>query len=324
MSRRSAITDFLRDLQDRICQTFEGLDGGARFREDAWERPGGGGGRSRVLEGGRILERGGVGFSAVRGKQLPPGALEARPTLTGEPFFATGISLVLHPQNPHAPTVHMNYRYFEIGEDSSATPADGAWWFGGGADLTPSYVYDDDARHFHASHKAWLDRTHPSLHPSWKAWCDEYFYIPHRHEARGVGGVFFDYQDGHRPLYAGGNPETAERLSTLETPALDFETLLKTWQGGGQAFLDAYLPILERRSGQPFTDAERQWQLYRRGRYVEFNLVHDRGTRFGLLTGGRTESVLMSLPPLARWEYALQPEPGSPEAFTLERLQARD
>ncbi|MHB8249171.1 MAG: oxygen-dependent coproporphyrinogen oxidase [Acidithiobacillus sp.] len=283
---------FLLGLQDRICAALETTDGGARFREDLWERPAGGGGRTRVISDGAIFEKGGVNFSRVSGGQLPPSATAHRPELAGQPFTALGVSLVLHPRNPYVPIVHMNYRFFSAGS---------VWWFGGGADLTPIYGFEEDARHFHGTLKAAGDRHDPLFYPRFKAWCDEYFFIKHRDEMRGVGGIFFDDLSG------------------------DGEKLQAFWEAAAESFLPAYLPIVERRRHLPYGERERHFQGLRRGRYVEFNLVYDRGTLFGLQSGGRTESILMSLPPLAEWLYDWQGEPGSPEAELRERfLTPRD
>lgn len=306
---RQRVATFLKTLQDQICQALEAADGGAQFQEDSWQRPGGGGGRSRVLKNGSLLEQGGVNFSEVWGEQLPPSILSQRPEAAGHGFYATGTSMVLHPRNPYVPTVHLNYRYFEAGP---------VWWFGGGADLTPYYPFAEDAQHFHRVHKAACDRHHSEYYPVFKRWCDEYFYLKHRGEARGIGGIFFDYQDGtEQELYRGPNPDGEAARYSHQVGAVGprcWENLFAFIQSCGQAFLEAYLPIVERRRHIEYGDRERQFQLYRRGRYVEFNLLYDRGTIFGLQTNGRTESILMSLPPLVRWEYNYHPEPNSPEA----------
>ncbi|MEZ4266709.1 MAG: oxygen-dependent coproporphyrinogen oxidase [Myxococcota bacterium] len=281
-------------LQETICAALEAADGQARFQESHWQREGGGGGRTRVLEGGRLLEKAGVNFSAVHGAL--PAALVAEMPGEDATFFATGISLVLHPRNPHVPTVHANFRYIERGA---------SWWLGGGADLTPYVLYEADARHFHQTLKDACDRHDPDFYPRFKSWCDRYFHIKHRGETRGVGGLFFDHL----------TPDAAH------TP----ESLVAFWEDAGRAFLPAYLPIAERRADTPYDEALRTWQLQRRGRYVEFNLVYDRGTRFGLETDGRIESILMSLPPLVRWDYDPQVAPDSPEAALLAVLrQPRD
>lgn len=276
-------------LQDLICERLEGLDGKARFQETLWEREGGGGGRTRILESGAIFEKAGVNVSAVHGEV--PEALAGVMRGNGSTFFATGISLVLHPHNPHVPTTHANFRYIERGDTG---------WFGGGADLTPYVLYKDDATHFHDVLADACDRHHPDFYPRFKRWCDEYFHLPHRGEARGVGGVFFD--------------------DVRPDEALGLEELFSWWEEMGRAFLPAYAPIVERRCGLSYDDALRRWQLQRRGRYVEFNLLHDRGTLFGLKSGGRIESIFMSLPPMVRWDYGITPEEGSPEAELLEVL----
>lgn len=306
------VSHFAQKLQDDICSTLEKLDGGATFKEDAWERPGGGGGRSRVIANGNIFEQGGVNFSEVWGDRLPPSILKQRPEAEGHGFYATGTSMVLHPRNPYVPTVHLNYRYFEAGP---------VWWFGGGVDLTPYYPFPEDAAHFHKTIKAACDEHHREYYPTFKRWCDEYFYLKHRDEARGIGGVFFDYQDGRGQLYRGpdADGEAARYSSAIGEPApRTWEELFAFVQSCGGAFLPAYTPIVEKRKDTEWGDRERQFQLYRRGRYVEFNLVYDRGTLFGLQTNGRTESILMSLPPLVRWEYGYQPEPDTPEAKLYE------
>jgi coproporphyrinogen III oxidase len=281
-----AVHAYLLDLQDRICDGLAGLDG-ATFSEDAWTRPAGGGGRSRVLAEGNVFEQAGVNFSHVHGANLPATATDRRPELAGRSFQALGVSLVVHPRNPYVPTSHANVRFF-IAETDDAEPI---WWFGGGFDLTPFYPFEADCRHWHqAAHDA-VAPFGEDLYPRFKHWCDEYFYLPHRAEARGIGGLFFDDYD------RGG-----------------FDTAFALMRSVGDAYLPAYAPIVEARRATPWGDRERQFQLYRRGRYVEFNLLHDRGTKFGIQSGGRTESILMSMPPLARWEYGYQPAPDSPEA----------
>jgi coproporphyrinogen III oxidase len=304
---RQRVSQFLRDLQDQICQRLEQLDGKETFQQDSWEREEGGGGRSRVLKGGQVFEQGGVNFSEVWGKDLPPSILVQRPEAAGHGFYATGTSMVLHPRNPYIPTVHLNYRYFEAGP---------VWWFGGGIDLTPYYPFAEDAVHFHRTLQQACDAHHSAYYPAFKLWCDEYFYLKHRKESRGVGGIFFDYQDGRGTLYNGPDPTGAAAQYSNQVGNLgnrSWEDLFAFVQQCGQAFLPAYVPIAERRQNLEYGDRQRQFQLYRRGRYVEFNLVYDRGTIFGLQTNGRTESILMSLPPLVRWEYDYHPEPGSPE-----------
>ncbi|MGF1538467.1 MAG: oxygen-dependent coproporphyrinogen oxidase [Elainellaceae cyanobacterium] len=309
---KSRVSAFMKALQDEICQALQNLDGKGTFQQDAWERDGGGGGRSRVIKDGRVFEQGGVNFSEIWGKTLPPSIVAQRPEAEGHPFYATGTSMVLHPRNPHVPTVHLNYRYFEAGP---------VWWFGGGIDLTPYYPVDEDVVQFHRTLKAACDAHHPEYYPTFKPWCDEYFYLKHRGEMRGVGGIFFDYQDGQGRLYRGPHPDKAaaqhsDRLGDVEPRS--WEAVFNFVESCGKAFLPAYVPIVERRQDQSYGDRQRQFQLYRRGRYVEFNLVYDRGTIFGLQTNGRTESILMSLPPLVRWEYGYSPEPETPEARLYE------
>jgi coproporphyrinogen III oxidase len=309
---RERVSQWLKSLQDNICQGLEAVDGEGKFQEDSWERPEGGGGRSRVMREGSVFEQGGVNFSEVWGKDLPPSILVQRPEAKGHSFYATGTSMVLHPRNPYIPTVHLNYRYFEAGP---------VWWFGGGIDLTPYYPFEEDVIHFHQTLKSACDQHNPEYYPTFKLWCDEYFYLKHRNETRGVGGIFFDYQDTQGILYPVSYPG-----SQLDTPAAKrsqevgtvkgrtWEDLFAFVQSCGNGFLPAYTPIVKRRQNTEYSERERNFQLYRRGRYVEFNLVYDRGTIFGLQTNGRTESILMSLPPLVRWEYGYEPTPGSPEA----------
>ncbi|MCG8394868.1 MAG: oxygen-dependent coproporphyrinogen oxidase [Pseudomonadales bacterium] len=281
-----AVKDYLLDLQDRICDALAEEDGGGQFREDTWDREQGGGGRSRVLENGQVIEKGGVNFSHVFGNQLPPSATEARPELAGRSFQAMGVSLVIHPRNPYAPTSHANVRFF-IAEKEGEAPV---WWFGGGFDLTPYYGFEDDVVHWHRTAKAACDPFGKDIYPEFKSWCDDYFYLKHRDEPRGVGGLFFD-----------------------DLNRFDFDTSFALMRSVGDAYIEAYRPILARRKDHDFGERERQFQLYRRGRYVEFNLVYDRGTIFGLQSGGRTESILMSLPPLVRWDYDWHPEADSAE-----------
>lgn len=282
-----AVKNYLMDLQDQICSGLEALDGEARFIEDAWKREEGGGGRSRVLTEGKTFEQAGVNFSHVFGSQLPPSATASRPELAGRGFQAMGVSLVIHPNNPYVPTSHANVRFF-IAEKEGETPI---WWFGGGYDLTPYYGFEDDCRHWHRTAKEACAPFGADIYPRFKQWCDDYFYLKHRDEPRGIGGLFFD--DYSEP---------------------DFETSFKYLCSVGDSYLKAYGPIVERRRNTAFGERERDFQLYRRGRYVEFNLVYDRGTLFGLQSGGRTESILMSLPPLVKWRYNWRPEPGSDEA----------
>jgi coproporphyrinogen III oxidase len=289
VDRVRTVRDYLLGLQERITSACAGIDG-RPFALDAWRKPEGealqGEGRTCILEGGRVLERAGCGFSHVTGARLPPSATAHRPELAGAPFEAMGVSLVFHPRNPYAPTVHMNVRMI------AATPAAGepVCWFGGGMDLTPSYGFEDDARHFHATCKEALAPFGGDKYPRFKTWCDEYFTLRHRGEQRGIGGIFFD-----------------------DFSELGPERSFAMVQAVGDAFLPAYLPILQRRMDMAYGERERAFQLYRRGRYVEFNLVWDRGTHFGLQSGGRTESILLSMPPLASWAYRQQPEPGTPE-----------
>ncbi len=283
----SAPRDYFLDLQARIVAALEAIDG-APFRRDAWQRPEGGGGVSRLLEEGNVLERGGVNFSHVKGAALPQAATASRPEIAGRAWEAMGVSLVLHPRNPHAPTVHMNVRLFVA--HAQAGGAD-VWWFGGGMDLTPYYAYEEDAVHFHRTCRDALAPFGPDIHAKYKRWCDEYFYLKHRNEPRGIGGIFYD------DLNDGG-----------------FDRCFALTRSVGDHFLDAYAPILERRKDAPYGERERDFQMYRRGRYVEFNLVWDRGTLFGLQSNGRAEAILMSLPPIVKWRYAWSPEPGTPEA----------
>ncbi len=293
----AAVRDYLSGLQDRIVARLEAIDGGS-FRRDAWDRAEGGGGVSRLIEEGNVLERGGVNFSDVRGTALPSSATAHRPDLAGRAWQAMGVSLVLHPRNPHAPTAHMNVRMFVATREG----ADPAWWFGGGMDLTPYSGYDEDAVHFHRSCRDAVASFGTELHPRWKKACDDYFYLKHRREPRGVGGVFFD------DLSEGG-----------------FERSFAIVRSVGDAFVRAYAPILERRKDLAYGERERDFQAYRRGRYVEFNLVWDRGTLFGLQSNGRTEAILMSLPPVVKWRYDWRPAPGTPEARLYERyLVPRD
>ena len=304
---KARVSSFMKGLQDSICQGLEELDGKAKFQQDEWERPEGGGGRSRVIVDGDYFDKGGVNFSEVQGSQLPPAILRHHPEVAGHNFYATGTSMVLHPKNPYAPTVHLNYRYFEAGP---------VWWFGGGLDLTPYYGFAEDAKHLHVTLKEACDRHNPHYYPVFKQWCDDYFYLKHRGETRGVGGIFFDYQDGQDVLYKNSNDSTTAQVMSDEAgnQPRTWEEIFAFVNSCGNAFLPAYTPIANRRRNIEFGDREKQWQLYRRGRYVEFNLVYDRGTIFGLQTNGRTESILMSLPPLVRWDYCYSPEANTPEA----------
>ena len=281
------VKQYLLKLQDDICQTLELVDGKGNFVEDNWQRELGGGGRTRVLTAGNVIEQGGVNFSHVFGGELPASATAARPELAGRSFQAVGVSLVIHPHNPLVPTTHANVRFF-IAEKEGEEPV---WWFGGGFDLTPFYPFHEDVVHWHTVANKLCLPFGDNVYPEYKKWCDEYFYLKHRDETRGVGGLFFD-----------------------DLNKQGFEKSFKFMQAVGNGFLDAYVPIVEKRKDITFGQKERDFQLYRRGRYVEFNLVYDRGTLFGLQTGGRTESILMSMPPLVRWEYSYEPEPNSKEA----------
>ena len=298
----SSLRDFFLGLQDRITTRIASVDG-KPFIEDAWTKaedsPLQGDGRSRLLEGGNIFERAGVGFSHVRGSKLPPSATQNRPELAGRGFEAIGVSLVFHPHNPYIPTVHMNVRAFVA--KALTAGAEDIWWFGGGMDLTPYYPFDEDAVHFHATCRDALTPFGESYYPRFKKWCDEYFYLKHREEARGIGGVFFD-----------------------DFSELGFDKSFAMTQAVGNALLDAYVPIVEKRKTVTYGEREREFQSYRRGRYVEFNLVFDRGTHFGLQSGGRAESILMSMPPIVTWRYNWSPEPGSPEAKIYEAIKPRD
>jgi coproporphyrinogen III oxidase len=292
-----AVKDYLTGLQERIVADLSTADGRA-FRRDRWDRPEGGGGVSCMVEEGDLFERAGVLFSHVHGDRLPPSASAARPELAGRSFEAMGVSLVLHPRSPYVPTVHLNVRMFSA-QHPTAAPV---WWFGGGMDLTPYYPFEDDAIHFHRTCRDALASFGAELHARFKKWCDEYFYLRHRGEPRGIGGIFFD---------------------DLAVP--DFDTCFALTRSVGDHFLSAYLPIVERRRHLAYGERERDFQAYRRGRYVEFNLVFDRGTLFGLQSGGRTESILLSLPPIAKWRYDWHPEPGTPEArLYSDFLVARD
>jgi len=294
----TAVKDYLMSLQDRICAALAQADGGATFSEDDWQRPGGGGGRSRIIEQGALLEKGGVGFSHVYGDGMPPSATAHRPELAGRGFQALGVSLVMHPDNPHVPTSHANVRFF-VAEKEGADPV---WWFGGGFDLTPYYATEEDCIHWHRVARDACAPFGEEVYPRYKQWCDEYFYLKHRQEARGIGGLFFD-----------------------DLNEWGFERCFAFMRAIGDAYLEAYLPIIERRRHTAWTEQQKAFQEYRRGRYVEFNLVWDRGTLFGLQSGGRTESILMSLPPTVRWGYNWQPEPDTAEARLVDEfLPPRD
>jgi coproporphyrinogen III oxidase len=293
----STVIEFLKTLQDKICDALAQADGSGEFIEDNWKRKEGGGGRTRVMTNGTIIEQGGVNFSVVSGDKLPPSATAHRPELAGRTWKACGVSLVIHPKNPHIPTSHANVRFF-IAEKAGEEPV---WWFGGGFDLTPFYPVEEDVLHWHQTAKDLSQPFGEQVYSDYKKWCDEYFYLKHRDETRGVGGLFFD------------------DLNTW-----DFDTCFNYIKAVGQGFIDAYVPIMNRRKNDEYTEKQRQFQLYRRGRYVEFNLVFDRGTLFGLQSGGRTESILMSMPPLARWEYNYQAEENSDEAKLNHYLSPRD
>lgn len=286
-----AVKNYLLSLQEAICNELSDLVG-AEFATDAWERPEGGGGRSRVISDGALIEKGGVNFSHVQGASMPGSATAHRPELAGRSFQAMGVSLVIHPRNPYVPTSHANVRMF-VAEKEGEEPI---WWFGGGYDLTPYYGFEEDCVEWHRTAKSACEPFGEELYPKYKRWCDDYFYLPHRQEPRGVGGLFYD------DLNEGG-----------------FERCFDFMRSVGDSYMRAYRPIVERRRDMAYGERERNWQLYRRGRYVEFNLVFDRGTLFGLQSNGRTESILMSLPPLVRWEYAYEPDAGSPEADLLSK-----
>jgi coproporphyrinogen III oxidase len=288
----NAVKDYLIGLQDNICDALAEEDGGKDFLEDSWERPGGGGGRSRVMEEGVVFEKAGINFSHVFGEGLPASATAHRPELAGRSFQAMGVSLVIHPHNPYVPTSHANVRFF-IAEKEGADPV---WWFGGGFDLTPYYGFDEDCIHWHQVARKACEPFGAEVYKKYKKWCDDYFYLKHRDEPRGIGGLFFD-----------------------DLNEWGFEKSFAFMQAVGDNYINAYRPIVNRRKITEYGEQERDFQLYRRGRYVEFNLVFDRGTLFGLQTGGRTESILMSLPPLVKWRYAWQPDPGSKEAELYER-----
>ena len=304
----AAVKSYLLGLQSAICASLAAEDGAADFREDQWSRPEGGGGLTRILTEGAVFEKAGVAFSHVHGTKLPPSATAHRQELAGRPWEALGVSLVIHPRNPHVPTSHMNVRFFHAApavseiDNQKSKIENPIWWFGGGFDLTPYYGYEEDAVHWHCTARAAVAPFGEALYPRFKKTCDDYFYLKHRAEPRGIGGLFYD-----------------------DFSELGFAQSFALTRAVGDAFIPAYRPIVARRKATPSTDAERQWQLYRRGRYVEFNLVWDRGTHFGLQSGGRTESILMSLPPLVRWDYGHTPAPGTPEARLHEFfLQPRD
>lgn len=293
----SAVKTFLMDLQNQICAAFEEADGSAKFIEDGWERPEGGGGITRVISGGEIFEKGGVNFSHVLGETLPGSATASRPELAGKAFEAMGVSIVMHPESPMIPTSHANFRYFTAG-----APGEEIWWFGGGFDLTPYYGIEEDCRHWHRTAYAACEPFGEEVYPRFKKWCDEYFYLKHRDEQRGIGGLFFD-----------------------DLNEWGFEKSFAFTRSAAEHYVPAYVPVINRRRNEPWSDEQRHFQEYRRGRYAEFNLVYDRGTLFGLQSGGRTESILMSLPPVVRWEYCPEFAPDSAEARLTEHfLKPRD
>ncbi|UUO23789.1 oxygen-dependent coproporphyrinogen oxidase [Colwellia sp. M166] len=292
----NVVIKFLKSLQDQICSALEVADGSGKFIEDNWQRAEGGGGRTRVLTSGSVIEQGGVNFSVVSGDKLPPSATAHRPELAGRKWQACGVSLVIHPKNPFVPTSHANVRFF-IAEKEGEAPV---WWFGGGFDLTPFYPFKEDVVYWHQTAKDICQPFGEEVYPEYKKWCDEYFYLKHRNETRGVGGLFFD-----------------------DLNKWSFEQCFDYIKAVGVGFIDAYVPLIEKRKATPYDDNNRQFQLYRRGRYVEFNLVFDRGTLFGLQSGGRTESILMSMPPLVRWEYNFQAADGSAEAELQNYLVAQ-
>ncbi len=293
----NVVITFLKSLQDKICSELEAADGRGKFIEDNWQRAEGGGGRTRVLTDGDVIEQGGVNFSVVSGDKLPPSATAHRPELAGRKWQACGVSLVIHPKNPFVPTSHANVRFF-VAEKAGEEPV---WWFGGGFDLTPFYPFKEDVVHWHQTAKDICQPFGEEVYLEYKKWCDEYFYLKHRNETRGVGGLFFD-----------------------DLNKWSFEQCFDYIKAVGAGFIDAYIPLIEKRKATPYDDTHRQFQLYRRGRYVEFNLVFDRGTLFGLQSGGRTESILMSMPPLARWEYNFQANDGSAEAKLQNYLVAQN
>lgn len=337
--RQARVLDTMLAAQERLIAGFEGVEADAaaerassagaeeagapaRFGDHGWLRPAGGGGRARVIEDGLVFERGGVNVSAVVGERVPPTLAAQHPGTEGRPWFATGVSLVLHPRNPHVPAFHANFRYFEVGVAPAVAGAEPvAWWFGGGADLTPAYPVAEDVHAFHAALSGWCARHPQADYPAWKAACDAYFTVRHRGEMRGVGGVFFDELTSPGVSARGaGTPGVAPQSGATHT----FDADLACVEDGIATLLPAYLPLVERHRLDPYGDRERRWQALRRGRYVEFNLVYDRGTLFGLQTGGHIEAILMSMPPLAGWAFDHEPEPGSPEAAALAFYQPRD
>ncbi len=316
---KAQVRAFLMNYQDRLTSTLEQLDANALFQQDIWQSEHLGGGRTRVITDGALWEQGGVNFSEIQGNKIPASLLGQRPDLDGHSFWGAGVSLVLHPRNPLLPTVHLNYRYFEAGN---------TWWFGGGADLTPCYVFETDAQHWHQTYKDILDQHDQAYYPAFKYWCDEYFYNHHRQESRGIGGTFFDYQDGTSGKII--KADFARQSAQSDHPALSLKQEAKSWtqmlalvQDNANGFFTAYIPIAQQRHAMSWTEQQRQFQLYRRGRYVEFNLLHDRGTLFGLQSKGRVESILMSLPPLVRWQYNYKADSGTAEADLTEKYLQR-
>ena len=312
---KDRVRHFLSAFQNELTQLLATLDGNKQFVEDAWTRDGLGYGRTRTLTAGDLFESAGVNFSEISGTNVPASLLGRYPDLAGERYWGAGVSLVLHPLNPYCPTVHLNYRYFEAGS---------VWWFGGGCDLTPYYAFDEDCIHWHRVIKQTMDQTDERYYPAYKYWCDEYFYNHHRDESRGIGGSFYDYQNGEAgPII---QADFARRSAAEHHVALELQQQAKSWEelfafhrANADSFFSAYLPIIERRRDQQWGERERQFQLYRRGRYVEFNLLHDRGTLFGIQSKGRIESIFMSLPPLVRWQYGFEAEDGSPEQLLTEK-----
>ncbi len=291
MTDKNQIANYFQDLQQRICQALEKADGKAKFQEDVWQRPGGGGGHTRILQEGAVIEKGGVNFSAVHGEM--PEALRKKMKAKASDFFASGVSIVIHPHNPHVPIIHMNIRYFEM--------SDGTYWFGGGIDLTPHYIIAEDARFFHEALQKVCNQFDAEYYPDFKKWADDYFYIAHREETRGIGGIFFDR------IKADATHDKTARFEFVKAV--------------GEAFAPIYTHLVAKNKDKTFSESEKNWQLLRRGRYVEFNLVYDQGTKFGLETGGRIESILMSLPKYASWQYDIKPAKNTPEAYTLAHLK---
>lgn len=343
-ARRERVTELMRRAQAALVQAFEEIDGRERFREHRWARPGGGGGTARVIEGGAVFERGGVNVSAVHGTRVPESLALQHPGIEGLPYFATGVSMVLHPRNPYVPAFHANFRYFEVGDDAHPTDV---WWFGGGSDMTPAYPFAEDARLFHRTLRGLCERHAVADYGSWKATCDRYFTLRHRGEMRGIGGIFFDeiapagdggrtsgrrgssdgaHDGGSDGGSNGGSEGGSDGGSATDRHRGDggFEAQVAFVEDGIATLLPSYLPIVRRRKDTPFGERERAWQAIRRGRYVEFNLVYDRGTAFGLQTQGNVEAILMSMPPMAAWRFDHRPEPGSAEEAALRFYQPHD